>query len=234
MKKCNSCGTENSENISFCGKCGKPIASSAPSKRSSMELISIYTVIILIVLGIVVTRKKWEPFIYRANRISAIAPATITYVWHLASVGKTGFSIESPAELKPKSLKLPDNVKPLIQEMVTYGFASQPLSIDMVSVTYTGQVVPSLKGAEQGAIANFKNVPFVKDVQYTSNPASASGKNGIVLDGTFSAPKDKMGFKAVILIENLTMWQVVTIYRLSDQDAVNAAKRIIGSIKIEK
>ena len=241
MKKCNACGSENQENSSFCVKCGKPLsggqqAGTKPqqSKRGSMELIIVYAVIIFVILGIVLTRKSWQPFLFRTNRAAVMAPATITYAWNVMPIGNTGFSIESPVELKPKFLKLPENVKALIQEMVTYGFASQPLSIDAVTVTYTGKVVPSLKGAEEGAIANFKRVPLVKDVQYASKPFSASGKNGTILEGTFSAPNDKMGFKAVILIDNLTMWQVVAIYRLADQDAVNAVERIIGSIKIAK
>ena len=239
MKKCVSCGTENQDNISFCGKCGKSLKGqenpqTSQPKRSLMQLSIIYGIVILVILGIVITRKSWQPFFTRMPAGYTPAPVNITYAWHTAEIGATGFSVESPVELKPKFIKLPDNVKPLIQEMVTYGFASQPLSIDAVTVTYTGKVVPSLKGAEQGAIANFKNVPMVKDVQYTSNPFSASGKNGIILDGTFSVPKDKMGFKAVVLIDNLTMWQVVTIYRLADQDAVSAAQKIVGSIKIGK
>lgn len=238
MKKCNSCGSENPENGSSCLKCGKPLQGGGfkpqQSKRSSMELTIIYAVIIFVILGIVLTRKIWQPFIVRQNRAAVMAPAKITYAWNRVPIGNTGFSIESPVELKPKFIRLPENVKALIQEMVTYGFSSQPLSIDAVTVTYTGKVVPSLKGAEEGAIANFKRVPAVKDVLYTSKPFTASGKNGSVLEGTFSVPRDKMGFTAVVLIDNLTMWQVVAIYRLSDQDAVNAAQRIVNSIKIGK
>ena len=240
MKKCVSCGSENPDNSSVCGKCGKALKgqeaglNSQQPKRSKMELIIIYAIILLVIIGIVATRNKWQPFFSGMPRAYTTAPAKITYAWNTAAIGDTGFSIESPVELKPKFIKLPENVKALIQEMVTYGFTSQPLSIDAVKVTYSGKVVPSLKGAEEGAIANFKRVPAVKDVQYTSKPFSASGKNGSILEGTFSVPRDKMGFKAVVLIDNLTMWQVVTIYRLADQDAVSAVDRVIGSIKIEK
>jgi|GEM_PF-5581161 len=236
MKKCNACGSENLDNNVFCSKCGRVLKGQESEhtgqkpKGNSMQLFIIYGVLILVVLGIVLTRKSWQPFFTQGIP----APAKITYAWHQAGIGNTGFSIDSPVELKPKFIKLPDNVKPLILEMVTYGFTSQPLSIDAVTVTYTGQVVPSLQGAEQGAIANFKKVPFVKDVNYTSKPFSAAGKKGTLLEGTFSAARNSMGFKAVILLENSKMWQVVVIFRASDAEAVEASNKIIASIKIGK
>ena len=235
MRKCNVCGTENQDNSSFCGKCGKPFKTQAAgTKKGSMELVIVYTVIAVVIFGLVITRSKWQSFFNRVPREYAAAPAQITYDWKTFPIGNTGFSIESPVELKPRFIKLPENVKSMIQELVSFGFTSKPLSIDAVTVTYTGRVVPSLKGAEEGAIANFKKIPAVKDVLYTSKPFSASGKNGTLMEGTFSIPNDKMGFTAIVMIDNLKMWQVVAIYRLSDQDAVNAVQRIVGSIKIEQ
>jgi hypothetical protein len=207
--------------------------SESPNK-GSMELFIIYGVIALVVLGIFFTRKSWQPFLNSLTSIAPKAPATIVYDWRKVDVGNTGISIDSPAELKPRVITLPANVKPLVAEMVTFGFTSQPLNIEVVSVLYTPQVVPNINGAEQGAISNLKRLPLVKKVEYVSKSFSASGKKGILLDGTFEALKNKMGFKGVILIEGSNMWQVVTIYKFSDKAATEAVQRIIDSIKIEK
>ncbi|MCX5781864.1 MAG: hypothetical protein NT145_04065 [Elusimicrobia bacterium] len=207
--------------------------SESPNK-GNMELFIIYGIIALVVLGIFFMRRSWQPFLNKLFTLAPNAPATIVYDWRKVDVGNTGVSIDSPAELKPRVITLPANVKPLVEEMVTFGFTSQPLNIEVVSVLYTPQVVPNINGAEQGAISNLKRLPLVKKVEYVSKQFSASGKKGILLDGTFEALRNKMGFKGVILIEGSNMWQVVTIYKFSDKQAVEAVQRIIDSIKIEK
>jgi len=231
MKKCNVCGSQNPDNSTVCQSCKKPLEG---TKRRAMELPIIYSILLLVILGVVLTRKNWAPFVSNLGKMPPTAQMKIVYNWANASIGNTGLSIDSPVELKPKFLKLPDNVKPLIQEMVTYGFSSFPLSIDAVSVIYSGRVTPNLQGAEQGAISNFSNLPSVKDVQYVSKPINPSGKKGSLLDGTFMTGRYKMGFKAAIIIENLNMWQVIVVYNIADNEATDAANRIISSIKVAK
>lgn len=231
MKKCLVCGSENSDESTVCSNCKKPLQT---TKRKSIELPIIYGVIILAILGVFLSRGIWGPLMRGLRMMPPRAQMKITYNWAKTDIGNTGLSIDSPVELKLKFIKLPENVKPLIREMVTYGFSSFPLSVDAVSVVYSEKVVPNLQGAEQGAIANFKRLKFVNNVQYNPRPFSASGKNGTLLDGTFEAGKNKMGFKAAILLENVTMWQVVVVYNTQDPQASEAANRIINSINIAK
>ncbi|MFC1501675.1 hypothetical protein ACFL58_04435 [Elusimicrobiota bacterium] len=176
-----------------------------PKDKLTKKVI-IVVLAILVIFGILVGVQLVKN--YRGGGIpeEAVPEKDISeFTFERRDVGTSGLSLELPGELKFKSVVLPKEIRAMISSMDSYGYESDTFSVDCVAVSYNPGITPSLRGAEQGAIANLKNFPGVKKFKYTSKSVNISGAEGVLLDGRLQRANFYFKFRALLLIRDLNL-----------------------------
>ncbi len=156
--------------------------------------------------------------------------------WSRQTYGHIGLTLETPFQLTKTDLKLPDNIKALVEQMETYIYDSEKgVKVFVNSATYKPVIGEgNLQGAADGSVAEVKSQKGVTNFVYTQEWTNYGDIPGFIQRGSFDQDGIKINFINVGFVQGLNMWQVMAGYQANDEVGRIAAERIIASVEINQ
>jgi hypothetical protein len=194
-------------------------------KRSSARpiIIAIGIIIITIITGVLI----------RFAVTNALSPKTYseaTAKWKSYPLQTSGLTLELPGEPKSSEVSLPPQAKDLVREHFSYDYTREELSCVVLYILYKDGIVLSAAGGAGGAAENLRTATGLSDLQYKLNPYDASR---VGINGSCKLKGEPCGLEGIFITKGQKMWGIFTIYAEKNRDAVQAAKRVMSSVKID-
>lgn len=154
--------------------------------------------------------------------------------WVRNTYGDYGLSLLTPQKLEKGKLEFPDNVKELIENYSTFNYEDNSFQIMINSLEYKPVVgETNLQMGADGAMNSVKSQKGVTDFRYEERNVFVSNIQGLEQKGNCKIKNFGAEFINNIFVKGLKVWQVLVIYRVDDDIARKAARKVIGSIEIK-
>ncbi len=151
--------------------------------------------------------------------------------WAKKQLEHTGLYIETPFELSKTTLDLPEDYKSLINEMISYQYTSNSISVNINFVVYAKEIIANLDGAAEGAINNMEGSSGITDFTYYISHTVRNNIEGQIISGYFKIQKQQSEYLGVIFANDSKMWQILCTFLSKDENKI-VAERIINSVQI--
>jgi hypothetical protein len=154
--------------------------------------------------------------------------------WVRDTYGDYGLSLQTPQKLEKGELEIPDNIKELIANNNTFNYQDNSFQIMVNSIEYKAVVgEANLQMGADGAMNSVKSQKGVTDFRYEERNLFVSNIHGLEQKGNCKIKNSGVEFINNIFVKGLKVWQVLVIYRVDDDIARTAARKVIGSIDIK-
>jgi hypothetical protein len=173
-----------------------------------------------------------------ANTISKITTSMTSLNWQRQSLGAMGVSLETPVELKEKSMQIPRAASQYIVESKMYeGYIAEDLVIVVSSAQYVNTIKPNIDSGADVGIEAMKQDIYSKGgagFEFAKERAYVSGKDAILAtaEGVLPSVSEKVKSRIIVFADASKAWTVEVRYKDSVHNEA-IARRIIGSVEIE-
>lgn len=155
--------------------------------------------------------------------------------WSLKHPSDLGLSLETPYELSPIKLPLPDEFEAILEQVNSFMVMSGVDFMIMTnSIKYKDLGIKfSIQAAADGAIKEMKSQAGVSQFDYTEEDDYNGDYMGIKQTGQYTKAGLDFSFYNVIFIKDRVMHQVTVAYKKDDEHLEASANRIISSIVLK-
>jgi hypothetical protein len=154
--------------------------------------------------------------------------------WNRIKIGTSGFSINSPAPLKPAIRQIPEEVQTRVLKMEFFECDAKPYMLFITMAEYRPGTEITLQDAVSGSMENMSNAEGVSNFQFSQKKIVISGRKGSVLEGSFlSGGKEVWSFGCSIIMDGQKAWQVLGMYPANNLSGRDIVTRILKSIEFQ-
>lgn len=152
--------------------------------------------------------------------------------WKYQKISDTRMSLYSPFLFSKTSISIPKEYSNMIQEMKSYKYNSDPISLQISYVVYSNNIIANLDGATEGAVNNLKSLRDITDFSNNISDTKVGNLQGHLINGRFKIQKRQVEYLSVILVYKSMMWQILSTFIPNDGNRT-IANKIINSLQIE-
>ena len=144
------------------------------------------------------------------------------------------FYLETPYKLDSVSVPFPQNMKPYITSSAAYAFEKEAgaFTLFLNYVEFTPEVPLNLENSIQGSLTTMHTQPGVSDFTSAKAPYDLQGREATIVIGTLKQYGISMKYQFLAFIDDNSLSQIIITYHDDDENAKEAANRILKSIKL--
>jgi len=209
-----------------------PVKSKKTEKKGAKYwIVFIISFAVFSVIGRLAGEKIYELF---QSPPAKVNEAILSQEWVRDTYGDYGLSLLTPQKLKKGELDLPENLRKLIENSSTFTYDDNSFQIMVNSVEYKSIIGEgNLQMGADGAMNSMKSQKGVTDFRYEERNIFVSNIHGLEQKGNCKIKNYGAEFINDIFVKGLKAWQILVIYRVDDDIARVAPRKVIESIDIK-
>jgi len=201
--------------------------SSPKSGKKGSKFAAVFITIIVLAFAGTIGREIANKLFAPSEEVSVKASE-----WRTQIISYSGITLETPFQLTEGHTDLPLEYKSMVEDILTYKYSSNPLSINVGYVLYPDEIIPNLDGAAQEGINNMRILKGVGNFSSSISNIEMDDLPGRKINGKFSIQNQQAEFIGVVYTLNSKLWQIICFF-ISNEENRNTAQRIINSVQIE-
>jgi len=171
------------------------------------------------------------------NKIVSLTKSTdeiLSKQWEKKAYYDLHFYLETPYKPDSISIPFPEQIKPYIASSAAYAFEQNAGSFVFLLnyIEFHPGLPLNLKNSVQGSISTMESQPGVSDFTSAKAPYELKGKEATIVVGTLKKYGIGMKYQLLAFIDDISLSQIIITYHEDDENAREAANRILKSLKL--
>jgi hypothetical protein len=186
----------------------------------------------LIIFSIIAIAGVWRLIIHEMMH-DTVPSSVLTSEWKRYSPGGTPLSLLLPSEPSRENTSIAEATDSTIKQVERSHLSIEKLNVAVWNITYADGTPTDIRRSAEGAAETLKQLPGVTDYKDEKINMQLSGRQSVLIRGSFVRDGDKMNIEAILIGEKEKLWQVIVTYPAYDRNGSFVSKKILDSIQIK-